>query len=411
MSEKKIAVKVQDLTKTFKIPLEASNGLKQKLINTLKGRKGYREFSPLKGISFEIEEGDFFGIVGRNGSGKSTLLKSIAGIYAPEEGLVQVNGKLVPFIELGVGFNPELTGRENVFLNGALLGFSHKQMEKMYDDIVEFAELEDFMEERLKNYSSGMQVRLAFSIAIRAEGDVLLLDEVLAVGDEAFQRKCNEFFEKIRKDKSKTVILVTHDMGSVRRYCNKALLIKEGEVSLQGKPDKVASAYSNIFIKEQIKELEKKSEDRPEEETINKKISDVDMTDIYISQSGKKTRAVAFKEDFTLDIHFTAEKSHKNLVMGVHFFDQSGRNMLAISSRVFGSFSLDKGENVVSFDIQNILTDGDYHVNLAIEDEDTKKLLVQTHEVCKFSVIGLSATVHSKLGLTHPEVSMRYGKK
>lgn len=243
MADKEIAIKVENLTKTFKIPLEAHSGLKQKLINTLKGRKGYREFTPLKDISFEIEKGDFFGIVGRNGSGKSTLLKSLAGIYTPNGGAVQVNGTLVPFIELGVGFNPELTGRENVFLNGALLGFSHRQMEEMYDDIVEFAELHDFMEERLKNYSSGMQVRLAFSIAIRAEGDILLLDEVLAVGDEAFQRKCNDYFETL-KENGKTVILVTHGMDNVRKYCNKAMMIRDGKIVAIGSPEDVANEYS-----------------------------------------------------------------------------------------------------------------------------------------------------------------------
>lgn len=411
MSEKQVAVKVQDIVKTFKIPLEASNGLKQKLINTLKGRRGYREFSPLNGVSFEIEKGDFFGIVGRNGSGKSTLLKIIAGIYSPNEGAVEVNGTLVPFIELGVGFNPELTGRENVFLNGALLGFSHQQMEKMYDDIVEFAELEDFMEERLKNYSSGMQVRLAFSIAIRAEGDILLLDEVLAVGDESFQRKCTDFFEKIRQDEKKTIILVTHDMGSVRRFCNKAALIKDGEVEVVGSPDKVASAYSNIFIKEQIAELEKKTETRPEEETINKKISDVELTDIYITQDEKRTKAVAFRQDFTVTVRFTAEKAYENLAMGLHIFDQAGRDMLAISSKVFGDFNLKAGENVISFTVQNIFTDGKYHINLAIEEKESKRLLVQNHNIGKFSIIGLRSTVYSKLSLTHPEVSVTYGEK
>lgn len=243
MAEREIAVKVQDLTKSFKIPLEASSGIKQKLINTLKGRKGYRDFTPLNDISFEIEKGDFFGIVGRNGSGKSTLLKTIAGIYTPNKGAVHVNGTLVPFIELGVGFNPELTGRENVFLNGALLGFSHDEMEAMYDDIVEFAELGEFMDERLKNYSSGMQVRLAFSIAIRAEGDVLLLDEVLAVGDEAFQRKCFDYFDKLKRQK-KTVILVTHDMASVERFCNKAMMLEKGKIKTIGSPNKIAAEYS-----------------------------------------------------------------------------------------------------------------------------------------------------------------------
>ena len=239
----KAIVEISKLTKSFKIPLEASSGVKQQLINILKGRKGYRVFTPLKDISFTINEGDFFGIVGRNGSGKSTLLKTIAGIYTPNGGNVKVHGSLVPFIELGVGFNPELTGRENIFLNGALLGFSHEEMESMYSAIVEFAELEDFMEERLKNYSSGMQVRLAFSIAIRAHADILLLDEVLAVGDEAFQKKCYSYFDKLKREK-RTVILVTHDMAAVERFCTKAVFIEDGHVKMIGKPYRIAAAYS-----------------------------------------------------------------------------------------------------------------------------------------------------------------------
>lgn len=239
----KAIVEISKLTKSFKIPLEASSGVKQQLINILKGRKGYRVFTPLKDISFTINEGDFFGIVGRNGSGKSTLLKTIAGIYTSNSGNVKVHGSLVPFIELGVGFNPELTGRENIFLNGALLGFSHEEMESMYRAIVEFAELEDFMEERLKNYSSGMQVRLAFSIAIRAHADILLLDEVLAVGDEAFQKKCYSYFDKLKREK-RTVILVTHDMAAVERFCTKAVFIEDGHVKMIGRPYRIAAAYS-----------------------------------------------------------------------------------------------------------------------------------------------------------------------
>lgn len=238
-----IAISVRDVTKTFRVPTEASNGIKQKIINVLKGKKGYREFTPLQDISFDIKKGDFFGIVGRNGSGKSTLLKLISGIYTPNEGAITVNGTLTPFIELGVGFNPDLTGRENIFLNGALLGFSKIEMDAMYDDIVGFAELEDFMDQKLKNYSSGMQVRLAFSIAIRAQSDILVLDEVLAVGDEAFQRKCNEYFTGI-KETGKTVVLVTHDMGSVKKYCTSALLISDGKILHMGSPDEVANQYT-----------------------------------------------------------------------------------------------------------------------------------------------------------------------
>ncbi|MEO5949571.1 MAG: polysaccharide ABC transporter ATP-binding protein [Candidatus Saccharimonas sp.] len=238
-----VAISVNSVTKSFRIPLEGSSGIKQKLINQIKGRSGFRDFTPLNDISFQINKGDFFGIVGRNGSGKSTLLKTIAGIYAPNDGSVLVNGTLVPFIELGVGFNPELTGRENIFLNGALLGFSRSEITSMYNDIVDFAELHDFMEERLKNYSSGMQVRLAFSIAIKAEGDILLLDEVLAVGDAAFQQKCTDYFEEL-KHGDKTVVLVTHSMESVERFCNKAVLIEDGSVKILGNPDEVAKQYT-----------------------------------------------------------------------------------------------------------------------------------------------------------------------
>ena len=239
-----VVLKVNHVSKSFKLPTEQSSGIKQAFINWTKGIKGYKMQHVLRDISFEVERGDFLGIVGRNGSGKSTLLKLISGIYKPNKGDITVNGSLVPFIELGVGFNPELTGRENVYLNGAMLGFSTKQIDAMYDDIVEFAELRDFMDQKLKNYSSGMQVRLAFSVAIKAQGDILVLDEVLAVGDEAFQRKCANFFEKVKDDPNKTVILVTHDMSAVRRYCSKAIMIDGGKIVDSGDPDDVADSYS-----------------------------------------------------------------------------------------------------------------------------------------------------------------------
>lgn len=238
-----IAVKIDHVSKFFRLPTEATNSLRTLLVNRLRGIKGYKEQHVLKDISFEVEKGDFFGIVGRNGSGKSTLLKIISQIYTPEQGSVEIDGKLVSFIELGVGFNPELTGRENVYLNGAMLGFSRTEIDAMYDDIVDFAELHEFMNQKLKNYSSGMQVRLAFSVAIKAEGDILVLDEVLAVGDESFQRKCNDYFLE-RKAAGKTTILVTHDMGAAKKYCNKAVLIEKGLVKVSGDVDEVANQYS-----------------------------------------------------------------------------------------------------------------------------------------------------------------------
>lgn len=240
-----IAISVNNVHKSFRLPTDKAWGLKQALFNRLKGVKGYKEQKVLKGISFDVHRGEFIGIVGKNGSGKSTLLKTIAKIYFPEKGSVTINGILVPFIELGVGFNPELTGRDNVYLNCALLGFSNKETTEMYDSIVDFAELRPFMNQKLKNFSSGMQVRLAFSIAIRAKGDILLLDEVLAVGDAAFQKKCNEYFNAIKG--KQTVILVTHSMDSVIQYCDRAILIDDGKIKVSGSPSVVAKAYKQLW--------------------------------------------------------------------------------------------------------------------------------------------------------------------
>ena len=240
------AIEVKDLYKSFNLPTEQASGLKQAIFNRLRGIKGYKKQTVLKNLSFEIKKGDFVGIIGRNGSGKSTLLKILAGIYYPEKGEITINGSLVPFIELGVGFNPELTGRENVYMNGALLGFSNEEMDAMYDDIWDFAELKEFQDQKLKNYSSGMQVRLAFSIAIRARGDILILDEVLAVGDAAFQDKCNKYFSSLHA-KNQTVILVTHSMENIKKFCDRAILIENGEIIKDGNPKKVAEAYLKLW--------------------------------------------------------------------------------------------------------------------------------------------------------------------
>jgi ABC-2 type transport system ATP-binding protein len=238
------AVIVRDLYKEFLLPQHRNTSLKQAFVNI--GRKNVvKHQKVLDGISFEVNQGDFFGIVGRNGSGKSTLLKILAGVYSPTAGSVEMRGNLTPFIELGVGFNPELSGRDNVFLNGALLGFNRKEMAAMYDEIVDFAELGQFMDQKLKNYSSGMQVRLAFSIAVKAKNDILIFDEVLAVGDEAFQRKCIDIFEHYKANRQ-TIILVTHDMETVKKFCNRAILISEGRIIESGNPRKVANHYSDL---------------------------------------------------------------------------------------------------------------------------------------------------------------------
>lgn len=242
----KAAIAVRKITKDFRLPHEMNNSLKSLIIHPFRKRSTVESQHALRDISFEVKQGEFFGILGRNGSGKSTLLKILAGIYQPTSGNVDLNGKLVPFIELGVGFNPELTGRENVYLNGALLGFSKKEIDARYKDIVDFAELSDFMDQKLKNYSSGMQVRLAFSVATRAEADILLIDEVLAVGDAEFQRKCFNYFKSLKK-RGATVVFVTHDMNAVKEYCDRAILVENGVIASEGKAADVAKEYTKLF--------------------------------------------------------------------------------------------------------------------------------------------------------------------
>jgi len=242
-----IAVDVKNIKKSFYLPHHSNDSLKTAITQVFKPKQsGGEVFNALDGISFTVQKGDFFGILGRNGSGKSTLLKIISEIYQPTSGSVTHSGKVVSFIELGVGFKKELTGKENVFLNGALLGFSKSEIEEMYDDIVEFAELDKFMDQKLKNYSSGMKVRLAFSVAIRAKADILILDEVLAVGDAAFKKKCNDYFRSL-KDDDKTVILVTHGMGAVREFCNRGIVIENGKVVFEGSGEDAADRYLELF--------------------------------------------------------------------------------------------------------------------------------------------------------------------
>lgn len=369
MSEKRVAVKVENLTKSFRIPLEASSGIKQKIINLLKGKKGYRDFTPLKGVSFEINEGDFFGIIGRNGSGKSTLLKTLAGIYTPDGGTVAVNGKLVPFIELGVGFNPELSGKENVYLNGALLGFSHKEMEEMYEDIVDFAELHEFMEEKLKNYSSGMQVRLAFSIAIRAKGDILLLDEILAVGDEAFQRKCYSYFAQLKKEK-KTVILVTHSMEAVQQFCNRAVLIDKEHKLVIGSPLEVAQIYR------ELNEPKDKNHINNPDKSKNQYF-DVDA--IYKNNN-----------EGTLNFHFELTPkeaiTEDDLVFTFAISKESGEMLYRFTSESLEEPLDFKLKNRIDMSIENVFPDGGYYVHVAVKKLDRTKNYALFDNVLQFEL-------------------------
>lgn len=312
------AIEVKDIHKKFILPQTKNSSIKHAFVNIVKRNKKTIQ-KVLDGVSFTVEKGDFFGVVGRNGSGKSTLLKLLAGVYTPTSGEVLINGKLTPFIELGVGFNPELSGRDNVFLNGALLGFTHKEMEAMYGDIVAFAELEPFMDQKLKNYSSGMQVRLAFSVAIRARSDIMVFDEVLAVGDEAFQRKCLDVFERYKAE-GQTVILVTHDMATVERFCNKAVLVNDGKIIESGDARLVARRYS---------QLNNQAIDKSELERVKllDEIFDITLKDT----SGKPCNRFQIGETVRVEVRYKLDKDLESI--GINLFKRSGEHITGRNSR------------------------------------------------------------------------------
>jgi ABC-2 type transport system ATP-binding protein len=356
-----IAIKVDSVSKNFKLPHEKVDSIKSLFVNPIHYIGKNRSFESqhaLRDVTFEVKKGEFFGIVGRNGSGKSTMLKMLAGIYQPTKGKISLRGKLVPFIELGVGFNPELTGRENVYLNGALLGFSKKEVDERYDAIVEFAEIEKFMDQKLKNYSSGMQVRLAFSMAIRAETDILLVDEVLAVGDADFQRKCFDHFRKLKRDK-KTVIFVTHDMDAVREYCDRAIMIEKSKLIAQGSSEMISSMYTKMFIEDSQK---------------NQRDSDE-------GSERWGTRAVAYKKptvtvgDKKVTIMAEAEAredvAHANF--GFSLKDTTGQVFMGTNSQIkkVKVDELPKGSVVsLTWEFPNIFRNDTYELNLAVVDKD-----------------------------------------
>jgi ABC-type polysaccharide/polyol phosphate transport system ATPase subunit len=235
---------VDGVSKSFRVPEEAAHTLKEHALHPFR-RSRHHSFTALSNVELAVRRGEFFGIVGRNGSGKSTLLKCMAGIYGVDCGRIWCRGRLSTFIELGVGFNPDLAARDNVVLNGIMLGLTPREARARYARVIEFAELEDFQDLKLKNYSSGMHVRLAFSVAIQVDADILLIDEVLAVGDASFQQKCFDVFNDMR-DAGRTIVFVTHDMGAVNRLCHRAMLLERGETVELGDPETVADRYLEL---------------------------------------------------------------------------------------------------------------------------------------------------------------------
>jgi ABC-2 type transport system ATP-binding protein len=365
-----VAIKVENVGKVFKLPHEKTNSVKGIFLNFWRHDKTYEKQKVLDDISFEIKKGEFFGILGRNGSGKSTLLKLMAAIYHPTSGDIQINGQLTPFIELGVGFNPELTGRENVFLNGALLGFSRTEMEEMYDEIVDFAELERFMDQRLKNYSSGMQVRLAFSIAIRAKSDILLIDEVLAVGDYNFQAKCLAVFEQLKKD-GVTIVFISHDMESVRRFCDNVILIEKGKIIARGSTQKVIDGYMRLNAKK-----EKLGNAAPfGMEDAQKEEGKIKITKTRVLD-GKLAPAEEIGADtYVLEVSLKALDDCSDYVPGVILRNLNGIRVTASNTDWSDDKlpPLKKGQSLtVRFKFPNVLERGVYYLSSNVVSRETK---------------------------------------
>ena len=367
---KDIAISVKGVSKTFKIPHEKVSSIRGAVTGIFRD-KSYEEFKALDDVSFEVKKGEFFGIIGRNGSGKSTLLKILAGIYAPDEPKrgsvypvksgearppkaefhgVKVNGMISPFLELGIGFNPELSGRDNVYLNATVLGMTQKQIDEKFDSIVAFSELERFIDQKLKNYSSGMQVRLAFSVSIHANRDILLMDEVLAVGDSNFQSKCLTEFAKY-KDMNRTVVIVTHDISVVQRYCDRAMLLRNGKIVKIGKAEEVGNTYvyenmsdeekrmadeekqkiadaeqnlKNLRGKELAKEKERIEEEKKKlEEERKNKVAEITKV-VFLDKNGKEKNVFQTGDDIVARISYHAKKRIEKPVFGIAIHSQEG---------------------------------------------------------------------------------------
>ncbi len=384
-------ISVRGVSKSFKLPHEKQGSLKSAFVNLFKGKKTYEKQTALKNISFEVKQGEFFGIVGRNGSGKSTLLKLLAGIYSPDSGSIKIHGQLTPFIELGVGFNPELTGRENVYLNGALLGFNRKEMNAMYNEIVDFAELHKFMDQKLKNYSSGMQVRLAFSIAIRAKSDILLIDEVLAVGDAAFQKKCFDVFRDLKKE-GRTIVLVTHDMGNVERFCDRALVINDGEQLSIAKPSETATLYARLNI-------DNTDTTKPGGDKVRWGYGGVRVEKVDILLSGKKTKVFKTGDDITFKITLDREQAYKktHVVCGLGIYNADGVNISGPNS---AHSKIHPVNTEFEYTISNVpLAPGEYKLTIALYDESLTTPFDVLDKWTTFSVISDHA-IHGAIELT-----------
>ena len=379
-----VVVEVRDLSKTFRIPDQRVDSLKERAVHPFR-KRSYRELEALKGISFDVHEGEFFGIVGLNGSGKSTLLKILGSIYRADRGSIRVAGRMAPFIELGVGFNPEMNARENIVLNAVMMGLSRQEAEAIVPAVLEFAGLEDFADLKLKNYSSGMMVRLAFSVMVEAEADIMLIDEVLAVGDAAFQQKCEDVFHDLR-EAGKTIILVTHDMASIEKFCHRAMMIHNGEVSILGKPEEVSEWY----LRANFVERDQRPGFHP---GASEEGDDAHVVDAWLSDlQGKRIDNVHEGEDFMVNAVLEGIREFDDPVVEFGVSDQAGSHVFGYRSRLSetGIETIRAGERVrFSAEVKNLLRPGHYYLNSqAFADGGNKDMRMRALRICDFVVFG-----------------------
>lgn len=398
MTKPTTVIETANVSKDFILPHQDFRTLKSMFTNMFRSKnKSYEIQHALKDIDLSIEEGEFFGIVGRNGSGKSTLLKILAGIYQPTTGRVRTNGRLVPFIELGVGFNGDLTGRENVALNGALLGYSEKEVQEKYDTIVEFAELDRFMDQKLKNYSSGMQVRLAFSVATQlAESDILLIDEVLAVGDAGFQRKCFRYFKELKRA-NKTVVFVTHDMSAVREYCDRAVLIERQEIVAEGTPEQIARKYEKLLQPTATADQESAKESN------SKQWGDKAL-------KIQKPKSTVSENELLLSYKVKALRDCDDPMFGVAVVDGSGQPLFGTNTRIQKSKvgAMKKGQELtVEWKIPNVLADGEYTFTVAAQYDSGNTTAHWWDRAAKFVV---TKDIHTPYAI-QPDIEVNLGAK
>jgi ABC-type polysaccharide/polyol phosphate transport system ATPase subunit len=365
------------VSKAFQLPHQRYHTLKERALHPLRSNT-FDVLQAVDNISVEIPRGEFFGIVGRNGSGKSTLLKCLAGIYRIDEGDLTIYGRLSPFIELGVGFNMDLTARDNVLINAIMLGLTRKQARERFDRIISFAALEEFLDLKLKNYSSGMLVRLAFSVAIQVDADILLIDEVLAVGDASFQQKCYDEFERVKKA-GRTVVFVTHDMGAVERFCDRAMLLERGKMLEIGAPEQIARSYRQVNFGQLVHGA---PDDRDGPQEIGTRDAQI-MAAWFENVDGERVLAAAHGDPcvacFEVRFHVTLE----NPIFGITLRNEAGATIFAtttaLSQTDTGRF--EAGQTVVvRMRFENWLTASRYRLSPSIARSGTGEDAIDVQE-------------------------------